>query len=44
MLPSIIGGPGGCLGEAMAYAPTLASLVVISVTVANLSFASAKRV
>jgi hypothetical protein len=44
MLPSVIGGPGGCLREAIVYAPLVASLVTTSVTVTNLSFASAKRV
>ena len=43
MLPSVIGGPEGCLG-AIAYVPLLASLVMTSITVTNLSFASAKRV
>jgi hypothetical protein len=44
MLPSVIGGRVGAWVEAMTYTPLLASLVVISATVTNLSFASAKRV
>jgi hypothetical protein len=40
MLPSVIGGPGGVI----AYALLLASLVITSVVIGNLSFASANRV